>query len=163
MSIARASFANGLRVGVFITLVGPLIGAVVFLIGLGSLNGFGFSEGSDGSSALGNALQLGYSVLVFGVIFGAMPALLSGIIVGVITARRGGFSNLTAIGVALAGALALPVISFFASRGEPGTEDAAFFGSLSIFYGLIAVISVIAALACRWLLMRLGWIASTAA
>lgn len=135
MSIARASFANGLRVGIFIALIGPLIGAVVFLIGLGSLNGFGFSEGSDGSSALGNALQLGYSVLVFGLIFGIVPAALSGLVVGIITARRGGFSIPMAIGVSLAGALALPLVSFFASRGEPGASDPVFSEACRSFTG----------------------------
>lgn len=163
MSIARASFANGLRVGFFIALVGPLIGAIVFLAGLVAFSGGSVFESGTGGGVVERVFQYSYSVLVFGLIFGIVPAALSGLVVGIITARRGGFSIPMAIGVSLAGALALPLVSFFASRGEPGASDPGFFGSLSILYGIIALIGVVAALICRWVLVRLGWIVPTAA
>lgn len=158
MSIARASFANGLRVGFFVALVGPLIGAVVFLIGQGLASGSGPSDGGTGESVAARAFQLSYAVLLFGMLFGALPAALAGAAVAVLTARSGGFSRRTAVVVALVSALVLPVISASGS-GEPGMEDATSLRVLFLFYGLMAVISVTAALVCRWLLVRMGWIA----
>lgn len=163
MSIARASFANGLRVGIFIALVGPVIGALTFLAGLFAVEAmemFASGTGGDLATRVGN---LSLAVLLIGFLTGAIPASLAGIAAGVITARSGGFSASFAMWLALASALVLPVLSALASLGQPGTGDAAHYGSLSIFYGLVAGVSLIAALVCRWLLLKLGWIAPTVA
>ena len=164
MAIARASGTNGLRVGLFVALAGPLIGALLFLAGLAAVNGLGLlGQGGGQDGVMHRAGELSYAILLFGFVFGSVPAVLSGIAAAVMTAWRGGFSSRAAVVISLASALPLPLISLYISAGQRQAETPTYIGGLSLFYGLVAIISVISALICRWLLAWLGWIGSGAA
>lgn len=137
------------RVGVFIVLVGPLIGALVMIAVMAGANGWGMATGSP-ATALLELAQAAAMFAIFGYLLGGLPALLSAIWLGRRSARRGGFGYGEAIATAIVATI-LGNVLFATMLGEfrnPFTSGVSF-----------VPVGVASALVVRWMLGRLGWIA----
>ncbi|MBL8566672.1 MAG: hypothetical protein JNM89_13230 [Hyphomicrobiaceae bacterium] len=131
---------RAVAVGAFVTLAGPVIGALLIAALSMFRGGFGWSGGSL-SQIAADVASVVYMFVLFGYVFGVPPALAAAIWLGWRTYRKGGFGYIEA---AVTGGLAPVVYAPFA----PG----AMFG--------LAPIGLFAALIGRYLLARAGWISA---
>ena len=135
------------RVGVFIVLVAPLVGAMLVLMVMAVANGWGGGDGGQ-PPAIVELLQAAAMFAVFGYIFGLLPALLSALWLGRRTALHGGFGY----GEAVATAAAATVIGSTLLGLLLGTASSRAASGFAF-----VPVGVASALLCRLLLGALGW------
>ncbi|MCB1521532.1 MAG: hypothetical protein KDJ37_13280 [Hyphomicrobiaceae bacterium] len=137
---------RGVRAGLFIALLGPPIGGLV-MVAVMTVAQFGSEAGASSTQPFWlDLLQITYFIAIFSYLFGAIHSILSGIWLGRKVARDGTFSFREAIMTTL-------VVSVIA--GLP------YVAKSGVIIVLLQTVSALwAAIACRWLLQRFGWIAT---
>ncbi len=139
---APAPVAGGRRralvVGAFVTLAGPVIGALLIAVLSMLRGGLGWTGGGL-SQIVSDVASVVSMFVVFGYIFGVVPALAAAVWLGWRTYRKGSFGYIEA---ALAGGLAPFVYAPFA----PG-----------VMFGLVPI-GLLSALIGRYLLAHAGWL-----
>lgn len=139
---------RGLIAGLFIALVGPLIGTLLFMAIPAVRLAMSATSAAFSLSTLADVGSVLLFVLLYGYVFGGVPALLSGITLGWLTARAGTFgygaSALTGALSGIAGGLSLALLIKSQDGLSPG---------MAVFLFPFALIS---ALMCRWLMGKIG-------
>lgn len=153
----RSRLSRAIAVGSFVTVLGPLFGSLVFLLGglvrsIGMLFTANFST-ADLSVAAHAVFTLVYLVAIFSYVIGGLPALLAGIALGYHTYHNAHISYLRAIVTSIAATLLGTVVLEFILRTRDET-------SLGLLFVMIPA-AVLSAVLCRSFLGRLGLVTST--
>lgn len=135
---------RGLAVALFVALIGPLVGTLAFLgIPLARMLVAAAGNGLPGLEA-GSLATMALFLLIYGYVFGGVPAIVAGAALGWLTARRGnfGYGHALLIG-ALGGAVGGLVLGALVVSQQGVVPGMAVF--LTPFAAAAAVI-------CRWLM-----------
>lgn len=135
------------RVGIFIALIAPLVGAMLVLMVMVVANGWGGGDGGQ-PPAIVELLQAAAMFAVFGYIFGLLPALLSALWLGRRTALHGGFGYVEAIATAAAATVVgHALLGILLGESSGLVAGAVAFAPIGVASGIV----------CRVLLGALGW------
>lgn len=153
----RSRLSRAMAVGAFVTVLGPLFGSLVFVIGgllrsIGLLFTANFSMG-DVPDAAHAVFTLAYLVAIFSYVIGGLPALLAGIALGYRNYYCSRITYLRAIITSVAATLIGTVVLEIVLRSRDET-------SLGLLFVMIPS-AVLSAVLCRFLLGRLGLVTST--
>ncbi|NOT70263.1 MAG: hypothetical protein HOP09_02960 [Hyphomicrobium sp.] len=146
---ARLPFkGRGLKVALFIALIGPLTGTLVFMAIPAVRLAMSATSAAFSLSTLADMGGVLLFVLLYGYVFGGVPALLSALLLGWLTARDGTFgygaSALAGAAGAIVGGAGLAVLIKSEDALTPG---------MAVFLLPFALLS---ALICRWLIGKTG-------
>lgn len=146
---ANKEFWRGVKVAAFVTLVGPPVGALL-LLAFGTLrvmlaNGFASFASIDVEAVASVALW----VSVFSYVFGGLTAFLSGVMLGVRTAKGRASGTLMTLGI-VAVALLITAVVF---RVLPFRSDP--LGNVAALVAFLAPLAAVSALVCRWFMIKI--------
>lgn len=140
---------RGVKVAAFVTLAGPPIGALL-LLAAGTARVL-YTNGIEQFALIDAAsmVSLVVWVSVFGYVFGGLPALVTGVMLGVRAAKgqsSGALMTLAIVTVAL-------LITAVVYRVLPFRSDP--LGNVVALVGFLAPLAIASALVCRWFMIKI--------
>ncbi len=146
---ANKEFWRGVKVAAFVTLVGPPVGALL-LLAFGSARAL-YTNGIEYFAVIDAAAVVSVTawVSVFSYVFGGLTAFLSGVMLGVRTAKGRASGALMTLGI-VAVALLITAVVF---RVLPFRSDP--LGNVAALVAFLAPLAAVSALVCRWFMIKI--------
>jgi hypothetical protein len=146
---------HGIKVAAFATVVGPLIGTLIVMCFVAlrvALTEWASPSGPSIAESVQSAFGVAGFIVLFGYVFGGLPALIAGLMLGgrVATERPVSmtFTLLAALAALIPTGLVMYVL-FFRDGPEPT-------GNVFAVIAFLLPLTVVSALICRYLMLRIG-------
>lgn len=153
---SKRHLRRGLAAFAVAALLGPIVGSLPFLLIFMVALAVDAGEPASLIGFIQTTLGIALVTTLYGFILGGVQALLSGLWIGVRTWRNGWVSYKETALTALAVSLAAAVVLAYALESSAPPQSPPIHDDTLGLSALLAVLSLVSALVCRWLMARMG-------